>query len=79
MEKKKGGIGRLLFWPLKNIMKIRFKKEKETKNTIRFVEVMEDKLYREKIGSLYVPKTTLDSIGWKDGAELTVKLEVKGG
>lgn len=58
-------------------MKIRFEKEKETKNTIRFKEIMENEYGTPKIGSLYVKKDVLDELGWKSGALLTVELEVK--
>ena len=58
-------------------MKILFTAERVTKNTIRFTEKMEDKLDTPKIGLLYVPKETLRGIGWKDGKDLAVELNVE--
>lgn len=57
-------------------MKVTFKMEKATKNTIRFEEVLENDLQAPKIGTLYVPKSTLGDIGWKEGTELTLDLVV---
>ena len=59
-------------------MKILFTAERVTKNTIRFTEKMEDKLDTPKIGLLYVPKDTLRSIGWKDGNDIAVEINVAG-
>lgn len=39
--------------------------EKATKNTIRFEEVLESELAAPKVGSIYVPKSTLGELGWK--------------
>lgn len=52
--------------------------DKTTKRTIRFAEdVKEDK---DKIlGQIYVPKDTLDKIGYTKGDELEVTLSVKKG
>lgn len=44
-------------------MQVNFKMEKATKNTIRFTEVLENELDAPKIGTLYVPKQTLGTIG----------------
>ncbi len=58
-------------------MKVEFKMEKATKNTIKFNEVLENELSAPKIGTLYVQKATLGSMGWSEGATLVVDLEVK--
>ena len=57
-------------------MKVTFKMEKATKNTIRFEEVLESELQAPKIGTLYVPKSTLGEIGWKEGKPLTVEISI---
>lgn len=57
-------------------MKVTFKMEKATKNTIRFEEVLENELQAPKIGTLYVPKSTLGEIGWGEGKPLTVEISV---
>jgi hypothetical protein len=49
---------------------VRLDKERETKNTVRFAEVGdEDALL---IGTIYVPKATLDAIGNPDVIEVTI-------
>jgi len=58
-------------------MEITLKMEKATKNTIRFEEVLENELNAPKIGSIYIPKSTLSELGWKEGKTLTIKMEVK--
>lgn len=58
-------------------MNIEFTMEKVTKNTIRFEEVTQSELEAPKIGSIYVPKSTLGELGWKEGQTLTLTLEVK--
>lgn len=64
-------------------MNVTFEFEKDTKNTIRFKEVVGDDdlqvpaigtLYVPAIGTLYVPKTTLREIGYKQGDKLVVSL-----
>lgn len=57
-------------------MKIEFKMEKATKNTIKFQEIVENELSAPKIGSLYVQKATLGSLGWSEGDTLVVNLNV---
>jgi hypothetical protein len=42
-------------------LQVKFAMEKETKNTIRFAEVEEDGY--AKVGTLYVPKSTLAQLG----------------
>ena len=52
--------------------------DKTTKRTIRFAEDVkedEDKI----LGTIYVPKKTLNEIGYKEGDELEVTLSVKKG
>lgn len=58
-------------------MEITLKMEKATKNTIRFEEVLESELDAPKIGSIYIPKSTLAELGWKEDKTLTIKMEVK--
>lgn len=55
-------------------MKAEFKMEKATKNTIRFEEVLESELAAPKIGAIYIPKSTLGELGWKEGNTLTIEL-----
>lgn len=57
-------------------MQVKFKMEKATKNTIRFMEVLANELDAPKIGTIYVPKATLGSVGWADGKQLVVDLSV---
>lgn len=52
--------------------------DKVTKRTIRFLEDFnedEDKI----LGTIYVPKKTLNKIGYQEGDELEVTLSVKKG
>lgn len=46
---------------------VKFELEKVTKNTIRFREATSSPLDVPAVGVVYVPKTTLIAIGWKDG------------
>lgn len=55
-------------------MKAIFKMEKATKNTIRFEEVLENELDAPKIGSIYIPKSTLGELGWKEGNALIIEI-----
>lgn len=55
-------------------MKVTFGFEKDTKNTIRFAEVLDGPLDAPSIGTLYVPKQTLKAIGYKEGDKLEVTL-----
>lgn len=57
-------------------MRVVFTMEKATKNTIRFAEVLESELAAPKIGSVYIPKSTLGGIGWKEGDALTIDISV---
>ena len=56
-------------------MRVSFEFEKETKNTIRFKEVLDRPLDVPNIGTLYVPKQTLKQIGYKEGSKLIVELK----
>lgn len=58
-------------------MKVTMKMEKATKNTIRFEEVLESELAAPKIGSIYIPKSTLGELQWKEGAEITIEINVE--
>lgn len=55
-------------------MKMEFKMEKATKNTIRFEEVLENELAAPKIGTIYIPKSTLGELGWKEGESLYIEI-----
>lgn len=50
---------------------------KMTKNTIRFEEVLESEFAAPKIGTIYVPKSTLGELGYKEGNKLVLTVEVK--
>lgn len=52
------------------MLKITFEKEKETKNTIRFSEKVEDS--PPVIGTLYVQKWALKQIGNPESIEVTI-------
>lgn len=56
-------------------MKVAMVMEKATRNTIRFTEVLENELDAPKVGTVYVPKSTLGEIGWKEGKVLFVTVE----
>ena len=58
-------------------MRAMFEMEKATKNTIKFTEVLESELDAPTIGIIYVPKTTLKQIGWKEGSLLVVDVAVE--
>lgn len=60
----------------KNATKLTFAFERETKNTIRFQEQVADQLDTPQIGTLYVAKATLKSLGWKQGNTLSITLEL---
>ena len=57
-------------------MTITLRMEKATKNTIRFEEVLESELSAPKVGTIYVPKSTLGEIGWKEGDTLEINIGV---
>lgn len=56
-------------------MKVSFEMEKDTKNTIRFREVVGGPLDTPKVGTIYVPKATLKEIGYEVGKQLTIDLK----
>ena len=56
---------------------VNFAYERETKNTIRFAEVVDDDLSATKIGSVYVSKPTLKELGWTRGNGISVTINVK--
>ena len=51
-------------------MQVKFKFEKETKNTIRFQEIDEGEGCI--IGALYIQKDAIDDIGWKNESDTIV-------
>ena len=51
--------------------------EKATKNTIRVEEILESELAAPKVGSIYIPKSTLGEIGWNEGTTLVLEVSVK--
>ncbi len=55
--------------------KIMFEMERETKNTVRFAEVV-GTMDTATIGTLYVQKHALKEINYKEGQKLIVTLEV---
>ena len=48
--------------------------EKQTKNTVRFTENSET----PKLGTLYIPKATLQELGYKSGMALHVTMAAEG-
>ena len=56
-----------------NFIELEMYPEKTTKNTVRFKEYYEDD---ECIGLVYVKKDVLKELGWVDGEEITVTIEV---
>lgn len=59
-------------------MKAVMKRDKTTKNMVRFTEVLESELDAPKIGVIYVPKFTLKEIGWSDNSAIVLNIEVEG-
>ena len=56
--------------------KIIMTKEKITKNTVKFNEVLASDTDAPAIGTLYVPKQTLKAMGWADGKNISVTVTV---
>lgn len=56
---------------------VRFEMEKDTKNTIRFKEVVGGPLDTPKVGTIYVPKSTLKEIGYEVGKKLLIEVHVE--
>lgn len=54
-----------------------FELEKVTKNTIRFTEKLVSITDTPVVGTMYVPKQTLQAIGWTEGKQLVVDLSAK--
>lgn len=54
-----------------------FTYERETKNCIRFTEVLQDKLDTPQVGTLYLQKASLKAMGWQEGKNITMQLSVK--
>lgn len=59
------------------IMRVEFTMEKATKNTIRFEEVLESELSAPKVGSIYIPKSTLGELKWQEGKKLVLEVNVE--
>lgn len=55
---------------------VSFEMEKDTKNTIRFKEVLGGPLDVPKVGTVYVPKTTLKELGYEVGKQLIMELHI---
>ena len=55
-------------------MKATFRMERATKNTIRFEEVLASELDAPKIGSIYIPKSTLGELKWTEGDNITIEI-----
>lgn len=53
---------------------VKFELEKETKNTIRFKEIVPSMLDTPKVGTIYVPKTTLKEISYEVGKKLCLDI-----
>ena len=53
---------------------VNFEVEKETKNTYKFKEVVAEPLDTPKIGTLYVPKSTLKEVGYTPGGKLAIDI-----
>jgi hypothetical protein len=52
--------------------------DRVTKNTIRFQEVLADPAFDvPHVGTVYIPKRTLQTLGWKDGTMLELTVGVK--
>lgn len=58
-------------------MQINFEYEKDTKNTIRFKEVLEDELDTTKVGTIYIQKSFLKELGYKKEDNITISIEVE--
>lgn len=54
---------------------VTFEMEKDTKNTIRFKEVVKSPLDPVIIGTIYVPKMSLAGLGYKQDMKLKLTIE----
>ena len=52
------------------------KMEEPKKTCVLFFETTADDYTPERIGKIYIPKTTLSELGWKPGAEICVKVSI---
>lgn len=59
-----------------NAAKLTFAFERETKNTIRFQEQVADQLDTPQIGTIYVAKAALKTLGWQQGNTLSITLGI---
>lgn len=57
--------------------KVRMEMDKNTKTTIRFKEILANELDAPVIGQVYIPKATLKQIGWEEGKEITLDVDVQ--
>jgi hypothetical protein len=55
---------------------INFRADKDTKNTIRFAEVVANELDATKVGAIYVNKAVLKEMGYAQGMSLKVTIEL---
>ena len=55
---------------------ISVKMEEPKKTCVLFSELIADNYTPERIGKIYIPKTTLAELGWKPNANLSVKVSV---
>ena len=55
---------------------VTFAMDKETKNTMRFAEKLAKEDDVPKLGTIYVPKETLAELGWEEGKDVSVVLQV---
>lgn len=58
-------------------MRVEFVAEKVTKNTVRFAEVVESDMSAPKVGSVYIPKSTLGEIGFKEGMKIVLEVSAE--
>ena len=56
--------------------KINFTMERETKNTVRFTEVLGGKLTSPVIGTIYIQKETLKAMDWKEGMDIALSVGI---
>jgi hypothetical protein len=57
-------------------MEIQFEYEKDTKNTIRFKEILEDELDTAKVGTIYIQKSFLKELGYEKGSNINIFIEL---
>jgi hypothetical protein len=58
------------------MLTLEFLQDRETKNAIRFAEVTDRE--RGIVGTIYVLKSELDTLGYEEGATLTVSIALNG-